>query len=82
MLALYWRRLTTAGAVAGMVTGSVTVFAWNALEGGPGGIFDVYEILPAFLLNLVVTVAVSLATYRSNPDIEEEFDAAVAHVRS
>ena len=41
-----------------------------------------YEILPAFLLNLVVTVAVSLATYRSNPDIEEEFDAAVAHVRS
>lgn len=82
VLALYWRRLTTAGAVAGMVTGSVTVFAWNALEGGPGGIFDVYEILPAFLFNLVVTVAVSLATYRSNPDIEEEFDAAVAHVRS
>lgn len=82
VLSLYWRRLTTAGAVAGMVAGSATVFAWNALEGGPGGVFDVYEILPAFLLNLGVTVAVSLSTHRANPEIEREFDSAVESARS
>lgn len=78
VLSLYWRRLTTAGAVAGMLVGTVTVFVWNGLQGGPGNIFDLYEILPAFLLNLAVTVAISAATHKPNPEIEAEFEAAVA----
>lgn len=82
VLSLYWRRLTTVGAVSGIVAGSVTVFVWKSLEGGPGNIFGLYEILPAFLLNLMVTVAVSLATYRPNPEIEQEFDAAVTSARA
>ncbi|MBB1500089.1 sodium/proline symporter PutP [Propioniciclava sp. MC1683] len=80
LLALYWRKLTTAGAAAGMIVGAVTVFVWKLVLNPLGGIFELYEILPAFLLNLVVAVAVSLATYRPNPVIEEEFDAAVAGV--
>lgn len=80
LLALYWRKLTTAGAAAGMIVGAVTVFVWKLVLNPLGGIFELYEILPAFLLNLVVAVVVSLATYRPNPVIEEEFDAAVAGV--
>nr|WP_174316834.1 sodium/proline symporter PutP [Kineosphaera limosa] len=77
LLALYWRRLTTAGAFAGMVTGAVVVWIWASLSDGPGDIFNVYEILPGFLANLAVAVGLSIATYKPDSRIREEFDASV-----
>jgi len=74
LLSLYWRRLTAWGALAGMVVGAVTVGVWGSLE---GGILDVYEILPGFVFNLVVAVAVSGATRRQDPRIDAEFDEQV-----
>lgn len=78
VLSLYWRRLTTAGAASGMIAGAVMVFVWKLLLNPLGGVFELYEILPAFLLNLVVAVVVSLATYRPNPEIDAEYDLALA----
>ena len=75
LLSLYWRRLTTWGALAAMVVGPVTVFGWSAAS---GGLFDLYELLPGFVFALVTAVAVSLATYRPDEEIEEEFTSAVA----
>ncbi|SDB79847.1 sodium/proline symporter [Raineyella antarctica] len=80
ILSLFWRRLSAAGAGAGMVAGVVTVFAWKALSVN-GGIFGLYEILPGFVLNLVVAIAVSLATYRPDVEIEAEFDEAAEMAR-
>ncbi|QIK72772.1 sodium/proline symporter PutP [Propioniciclava coleopterorum] len=77
VLSLYWRRLTAAGAAAGMVVGAVTVFVWKLVLNPLGGVFELYEILPAFALNLLVAVAVSLATHRPNPAVEREFDEAL-----
>ncbi|MHA6509877.1 sodium/proline symporter PutP [Tessaracoccus sp. Y1736] len=74
LLSLYWRGLSSWGALAGMVVGAVTVGVWGTLE---GGIFDVYEILPGFLLNLLTALTVSSVTYRRNPEIEAEFDEQV-----
>src|SRR5690606_5567793 len=70
LLALYWRKLTAQGALWGMIVGAVTVFIWGntALSG------VLYEIVPGFLLNLIVAVLVSNATYKENPQVEEEFD--------
>lgn len=82
VLSLYWRKLTTSGAAAGMVAGAVMVFVWKLALNPLGGVFKLYEILPAFVLNLVVAVVVSLATYRPNPAIDAEFDAAVAGASS
>ncbi|VEG26098.1 sodium/proline symporter PutP [Actinomyces howellii] len=76
LLSLYWRRLTAPGAVAGMVTGALLVMVWGNLD---GGVFDLYEILPGFLGNLLVACAVSCLT-RPAPQVAEEFDAAVAAV--
>ena len=73
-LSLYWRGLSSWGALAGMVVGAVTVGVWGTME---GGIFDVYEILPGFLLNLLTALTVSSVTYRRNPEIEAEFDEQV-----
>jgi SSS family solute:Na+ symporter len=64
VLALTWKRMTGAGAVAGLVTGAAVVIAWIALGwdqaflGGPG----VYEILPGFVASWLAIVLVSRAT--------------------
>ncbi|MBE6483455.1 MAG: sodium/proline symporter PutP [Actinomycetaceae bacterium] len=77
LLSLYWKRLTSAGAAAGMVTGAVLVMIWGNVSGGPGNIFDLYEIIPGFLGNLGAAWCVSrLGT--PPPEVEQEFDAAVA----
>lgn len=84
ILSMYWRKLTTAGAACGMIAGAAMVFFWKLVLnplGGPGGIFKLYEILPAFALNLLVAVAVSLATWKPNAEIEAEFEAAATRSR-
>jgi len=71
ILALYWRGTTAKGAIAGLLCGGVTVVVWNKLQ---GGIFDVYEILPAFIICLLVTVVVSLLDKNKDPEMLKEFD--------
>ncbi len=64
VLALTWRRMSGAGAVAGLVAGAVTVILWTSLGldasfmGGPG----VYEIIPGFIVSWVAIYVVSLMT--------------------
>ncbi|MCQ2247952.1 MAG: sodium/proline symporter PutP [Treponema sp.] len=70
ILALFWKKCTAAGASAGLTLGFVTVVVWHNLK---GGLFDVYEILPGFIVTFVVAVAVSLVT-KSKPGVEELFD--------
>ncbi len=81
LLSLYWRRLSAMGAFAGMITGAVIVMIWGNVSGGPGGVFDLYEIVPGFLGNLVVAWAVSRTSLLSE-EISEEFDAAVTASRA
>ena len=81
LLSLYWKRLSAMGAFAGMIAGAVVVMIWGNVSGGPGGIFDLYEIVPGFLGNLAVAVAVSRMSQPSK-EISQEFDAAVAASRA
>lgn len=67
LLSLFWRRLTNWGALAGMVAGAVTVFAWKALNTG------LYELLPAFIVALLTAVVVSVLTPKPGADIDTEF---------
>lgn len=75
ILSLFWKRITRNGALAGIIVGAVTVIIWGDFLSG--GIFDLYEIVPGFLLNLIVAVVVSLAG-KPTPEMEEEFDKAIA----
>ncbi|MBK8437197.1 MAG: sodium/proline symporter PutP [Austwickia sp.] len=78
ILSLYWRKLTSQGALAGMITGAAIVGFWGTMRGNKvGGIFDLYEMVPGFLLCWLVTWLVSRATYRENPEIQAEFDEQV-----
>jgi len=70
ILALTWRRTTLPGVVAGLVTGAGVTVVWNqtpALDG------LLYELIPAFGLSLLVTIAVSLLT-RPPEDVERSFE--------
>ena len=58
IMSLFWKRMTTAGAFAGILTGGATVFVWGKLL--KGGLFDLYEIVPGFLLSLAAIVTASL----------------------
>ena len=55
-----------------MVVGGITVVVWHNLQ---GGIFAVYEILPAFILCLVSAIVVSLLDKDKNPEMLAEFEA-------
>ena len=70
ILSLYWQRMSRDGALAGIVTGGLTVVIWKQLE---GGLFDLYEIVPGFLLALLAIVVVSLLRPDHEPSITSEF---------
>ncbi len=76
LCALFWKRTTFPGALAGMVAGGVSVFVWKYLVAPLGGVFAIYELLPAFLIGLLVMVAVSLLTKEPCSEVLQEFEAA------
>jgi SSS family solute:Na+ symporter len=63
ILALYWRGTTRAGVVAGLVTGTLVTVAWQYTP-----VLEplLYELVPAFLASLIVTIAVSRLTAPPN----------------
>ncbi|MFA3789819.1 sodium/proline symporter PutP [Aliiglaciecola sp. SL4] len=78
IISLYWKRMTFAGALAGMITGAITVLIWIFADLTIDGqaLSDViYEIVPGFIVSCVFTVVVSLLTAKPNKTINETFDA-------
>lgn len=65
LLSLFWKRSNLYGALAGMIAGGAAVFIWKFGIAKLGGGFAIYELLPAFLIALVVNVVISLATKTS-----------------
>ena len=83
LLALFWKKSNKYGAICGMVAGGAMVFIWKYAVRPLGGALDIYELLPAFLIAILVNVAVSLLTSKHNmgqtqQDIEQEFDEVAA----
>ena len=74
LFALFWRRSNKWGAFAGMLSGGVMVFVWKYLIRPIGGIFDIYELLPAFIISCIAIVIVSLLTKAPSEEITKEFD--------
>ena len=77
LFSLFWKKTTYPAAVAGMVTGGVTVLIWNFFISKLGGIFAIYELLPAFILSSIVIVVVSKLTGNPGKEIEEDYDAVM-----
>ena len=76
LFSLFWKRTTRAGAIAGMVSGAGMVFLWKLVISKLGGVFAIYELLPAFIFSSICIVVVSLLTKAPSKEIEEDFEAA------
>jgi sodium/proline symporter len=73
ILSLFWRRMTRNGAIAGLVVGAVTVVVWKQLS---GGLFDLYEIVPGFVLCTLAVIGVSVAE-EPDPEVVRDYDRAL-----
>lgn len=74
LFSLFWKRTTREGAIAGMLAGGVMVFIWKLVLKPMGGIFGVYELLPAFIVSCIFIYAVSKMTKEPSSEIQNEFE--------
>ena len=74
LCALFWKRSNRQGIMAGLVAGGAMIFIWKFLVKPLGGIWNIYELLPAFLVACAVIAVVSLATPKPDGEIERVFD--------
>ena len=81
LFALFWKRTTKWGALAGMISGAVTVLAWKFLVRPLGGVWDLYELLPAFIVSAIAIVVVSLLTPAPEQAVLDEFDEVTAGMK-
>ncbi len=81
LLSLFWKRTNLPGAVAGMISGGLTVIIWDylSLSGGQtlGSVTGIYSLLIGFFISLICIVIVSLITAAPSQEMLDEFDDVV-----
>lgn len=79
LLALFWKRSTLPGAIAGMATGALTVIVWDYIPLVNGQTLyaatNLYSLVLGFAFALIVNVVVSLLTKKPSKEIMDEFDS-------
>ena len=75
LFALFWKRCNKQGAIAGMASGMIMIFVWKFLIAPKGGVFAIYELLPAFVISCIFIVVVSLCTPEPSKTIVKEFES-------
>jgi len=77
ILSLYWKKMTKNGALAGIISGALTVLLWIYLPitiNGASLSSVIYEIVPGFIICMLTVYVVSLLTYKPSTEIEKIFD--------
>ncbi|MCG3402936.1 MULTISPECIES: sodium/proline symporter PutP [Staphylococcus] len=77
IFSLYWKGLSRTGAISGMVSGTVVVILWIVFVkplGKYNDFFNLYEIIPGFLVSLIVTYIVSLLTKKPEYNVKKEIE--------
>ena len=81
LFSLFFKRTTKWGALAGMLSGGVMVFIWKFLISKLGGIFEIYELLPAFIISCLFILIVSMITSKPEEEITDIFDEIKVSVK-
>ena len=75
LLSLFWKKFSYRGAVAGILAGALTDVLWLVFLTGVTG---VYELLPGFIVGLVVSILATKLDKTDNKQAERFFEEAVA----
>ncbi|MCM3715494.1 sodium/proline symporter PutP [Halalkalibacter oceani] len=82
LLALFWKRMTRNGALAGMIVGGMTVIIWAELdtwfriERAHYPLLELYEIIPGFVFASLAIILFSLLDKAPSKEIEAEYEQA------
>ena len=78
LCSLFWRRTNFQGAIAGIITGALTIIIWDyiPLVSGStiGSVTGLYSLAPGFFISLIAIITVSLSTKAPSSEILKEFD--------
>ncbi|MCQ2362771.1 MAG: sodium/proline symporter [Acidaminococcaceae bacterium] len=72
MLSLFWKRFNYAGAITGIVVGSLVDILWFTKLSCTG----IYEILPGFVAGFIAAYAVALMTSAPDDEVVAKFEVA------
>ena len=76
LFSLFWKRMTSSGAMAGMLVGAVTVFAWKEVVPADTDWFKVYEMIPGFAFGSLAIIVISLLSSKPEQNVLDTFDKA------
>jgi sodium/proline symporter len=81
ILALFWKRFTFKGAIAGVVSGFLVDAFWYCCFSGSVEKLTIantglYEIIPGFIVSLIVAIVVSLIDKEPSKEIQDYVDQA------
>ena len=76
LFSLFWKRTNIEGAIAGMLAGGISVFVWKLAVRPLGGVWGIYELMPAFLISSIFIIVVSLFTKKPSDEMLQEFEKA------
>lgn len=82
LFSLFWKRSNKYGALAGMISGGIMVFVWKYLVRPLGGAWNIYELLPAFIVACIFIIVVSLLTPAPDESIVREFEEIDAECKA
>lgn len=71
VFSVFWARMTRNGALAGMITGAITVLLWINFNW-----FELYSLIPGFLFASIAIIIFSLLDKKPNEIIEDHFKQA------
>lgn len=80
LFSLFYKGTTRAGAISGMISGAAVVFIWKLVLNPIGGVFAIYELLPAFIISSLVIFIVSKNTAKPSEQILKEFELAKSYI--
>ncbi|WP_448210874.1 sodium/proline symporter PutP [Colwellia sp. MEBiC06753] len=71
ILSLFWSKFNKFGAIAAIISGAVTVVVWKQLS---GGIFELYEIVPGFIVAFAAGYIFSKVNHKDDDQLEQIFN--------
>lgn len=80
IVSLYWPRMTREAAISGIIMGAMSVVIWELLGKYYGGMFKLYSLLPAFVINLLTIYFVSIYSSKPSKAMTQQFNLALEKI--